>query len=114
MPYTTSTEPDLEPSKGGVWFQRRELNRILNVYGRMVAAGHWRDYAIDGLRDRAVFSVYRRASETPLYTIEKRPSLARRQGEYAVSNAAGLILRRGRDLGQVLRVLEKRRLQVVD
>jgi hypothetical protein len=80
----------------------------------MVAAGEWRDYALDGLKDRAVFSVYRRTSETPLYSIEKRPALARRQGAYAVVNAAGCILKRGRELAHVLKVLDKKRLQIVD
>src|SRR5688572_1111427 len=89
-----------------VTFDRRELDRILNLYGRMVAAGEWRDYAIDFLRDRAVFSVFRRASEVPLYRIEKNPKLARRQGAYAVVSAGGLIMRRGHELDRVLRVLD--------
>lgn len=96
-----------------VTFNRRELDRILNLYGRMVAAGEWRDYAIDFLKDRAVFSVFRRASEMPLYRIEKDPRLARRQGAYSVIAAGGLILRRGHDLDRVLRVLD-RKLAVVN
>ncbi|MCG8440990.1 MAG: DUF2794 domain-containing protein [Caulobacterales bacterium] len=108
-----SGETDISPSQAGVWFHRRELNRILNLYGRMVAAGEWRDYAIDGLRDRAVFSVYRRASEHPLYTIEKHPALARRQGAYAVVATGGQILKRGRDLAQVLRVFDRKLLKLV-
>src|SRR4026209_616287 len=92
---------------GKVTFSRRELDRILGLYGRMVAAGEWRDYAIDFLRDRAVFSVFRRSSEVPLYRIEKNPRLARRQGAYSVIAATGLILKRGHDLGRVLGVLEK-------
>jgi len=91
-----------------VTFDRRELGRILDLYGRMVAQGEWRDYAIDFLRDRAVFSVYRRASEVPIYRIEKDPRLARRQGAYSVISATGLILRRGHDLQRVLMVLEKK------
>ena len=90
-----------------VTFNRRELNRILDLYGRMVAAGEWRDYAIDFLKDRAVFSVFRRASEVPLYRIVKDPSLARKQGMYSVVAQTGLILKRGHDLSAVLRVLVK-------
>jgi hypothetical protein len=89
-----------------VTFERRELDRILNLYGRKVAAGEWRDYAIQFLRDRAVFSVFRRAAETPLYRIVKDTSLARRQGAFAVVAASGHVLRRGHDLDRVLRTLE--------
>src|ERR1700736_2940308 len=93
--------------KNPVTFSRRELDRILGLYGRMVAAGEWRDYAIDFLRDRAVFSVFRRASEVPLYRIEKNPKLARRQGAYTIVSSTGLIVRRGHELDRVLRVLDK-------
>ena len=89
-----------------VTFTRRELDRILNLYGRMVADGEWRDYAIDFMRDRAVFSVFRRSSEVPIYRIEKNPKLARKQGAYSVISATGLILKRGPDLDRVLRVLD--------
>jgi hypothetical protein len=89
-------------------FSRHELSAILAIYGRKVAAGEWRDYAIDIGRDKAVFSVFRRASEWPLYRIEKTPKLARKQGTYAVVAPAGLILKRGHDLLRVLRVLEDR------
>ena len=88
-------------------FDRRELNRILSLYGRKVAAGEWRDYAIDFLKDRAVFSVFRRSSEVPIYRIEKNPKLARRQGAYSVVSATGLIVRRGHELDRVLRVLDR-------
>ena len=91
-----------------VTFDRRELDRILGLYGRMVAAGEWRDYAIDFLKDRAVFSVFRRSSEVPIYRIEKNPPLARRQGAYSVVSATGLIVRRGHELDRVLRALDKR------
>ena len=91
-----------------VTFDRRELDRILNVYGRKVAEGEWRDYAIDFMKDRAVFSVFRRASEVPLYRIEKDPKLARRQGAYSVISATGLIMRRGHELERVLRVFDKK------
>ncbi len=91
-----------------VSFDRRELGQILRVYGRMVAAGEWRDYAIAAMRDLAVFSVFRRTSEHPLYRIEKRPRLRARQGLYAVVGIDGRVLRRGHDLDQVLKVLERR------
>lgn len=90
-----------------VTFDRRELDRILNLYGRKVAAGEWRDYAIDFLRDRAVFSVFRRTSEMPLYRIEKNPKLARKQGVYSVIAPGGMVMRRGHELDRVLRVLDK-------
>ena len=95
------------PMPNRVTFNRLELNRILNLYGRMVADGEWRDYAIDFLKDRAVFSVFRRASEVPIYRIEKNPKLARRQGAYSVISATGLIVRRGHDLDPVLRAIDR-------
>jgi hypothetical protein len=91
-----------------VTFNRLELNRILNLYGRMVADGEWRDYAIDFLRDRAVFSIFRRASEVPIYRIEKDPRLARKQGIYSVISASGLILRRGHELDRVLLAIDRK------
>jgi hypothetical protein len=90
-----------------VWFDRREINAILRVYGRKVAAGEWRDYAIDHRRGEAVFSIFRRTSEFPLYRIVKNPQLARRQGAYAVLSAGGYILKRGHDLNQVLFALDR-------
>src|SRR6266436_2979581 len=90
-----------------VTFDRRELNRIFGLYGRKVAAGEWRDYAIDFLKDRAVFSVFRRACEVPLYRIEKNPRLARRQGTYSVISATGLVVRRGQELDRVLGAIDK-------
>ena len=95
------------PPPNRVTFNRLELNRILNLYGRMVADGEWRDYAIDFLKDRAVFSVFRRACEIPIYRIEKNPRLARRQGAYSVVSATGLIVRRGHELDRVLRAIDK-------
>jgi hypothetical protein len=89
-----------------VTFSRREFKRILDLYGRKVAAGEWRDYAIDFLKDRAVFSVFRRASEVPLYRIEKNPKLSRRQGAYSVISATGHIVRRGHELDRVLRAID--------
>ena len=91
-----------------VTFDRRELMAVLNVYGRMVAAGEWRDYAIDHLADRAVFSVFRRTSEAPLYRIEKTPRNATRQGAYSITDAGGRILKRGHDLGRVLMALARK------
>src|SRR5271155_273164 len=85
-----------------VTFSRRELDRILRLYGRKVADGEWRDYAIDFLKDRAVFSVFRRSSEMPIYRIEKNPKLGRRQGDYSLISATGHILRRGQELDRVL------------
>jgi hypothetical protein len=96
------------PPPNRVTFNRLELNRILNLYGRMVADGEWRDYAIDFLKDRAVFSVFRRATEVPLYRIEKDPRLARKQGMYSVISATGLILRRGHELDRVLLVIDRK------
>ena len=91
-----------------VTFDRRELFEILKIYGRMVASGEWRDYAIDHLADRAVFSVFRRTSEAPLFRIEKVPRLAARQGAYSVVDQGGRILKRGADLARVVAVLEKK------
>ena len=107
-------EPQASPTPASVTtFHRDELREILNLYGRKVAAGEWRDYAIDFARDRAVFSIFRRAAETPLYRIEKDPKLAARQGAFSVSNAAGLILKRGHDLARVLQVLDKDRFKLL-
>lgn len=97
---------DTGPSAQPITFNRRELNEILQVYGRKVADGEWRDYAIDQLREMAVFSIFRRSSEMPVYRIVKQPKLARKQGAYSIVAATGLILKRGPDLGRVLRVLD--------
>jgi Protein of unknown function (DUF2794) len=97
-----------------VCFDRRELGAILSLYGQMVAAGEWRDYGISMLRDVAVFSVFRRTAEVPIYRIEKRPRLRALQGQYAVVSMEGMILRRGHDLAQVLRVLERKLIRPVD
>jgi len=97
-----------------VAFHRTELNLILGLYGRMVAAGEWRDYGMSHLRDMAVFSVFRRTAENPLYRIEKRPKLRMKQGQYAVVGMDGQILKRGNDLRQVLRVLERKLIRAVD
>lgn len=97
-----------------VTFDRRELGVILGLYGRMVAAGEWRDYGISHLREAAVFAVYRRTAERPLYRIEKRPRLRHRQGLFSVIGMDGQILKRGHDLKTVLRVLERKLIRLVD
>jgi len=101
-----SSVPTQLPNR--VTFNRFELNRILNLYGRMVADGEWRDYAIDFLKDRAVFSVFRRAAEVPIYRIEKDPRLSRKQGMYSVVSATGLILRRSHELDRVLLAIDRK------
>ncbi|MBK5934645.1 uncharacterized protein DUF2794 [Rhodovulum imhoffii] len=100
-------------TSGQVAFNRGELGMILSVYGRMVAAGEWRDYGISCLRGVAVFSVFRRSAECPLYRIEKRPALRNRQGMYTVLGMDGQVLRRGSDLKTVLRVLERKLIRAV-
>ena len=90
-----------------VTFHRRELDAILWIYGRMVGEGEWRDYALDHMKDKAVFSVFKRAGELPLYRIEKNPKLAARQGAFSVTNTAGMVLKRGHDLKQVLKVFDR-------
>ncbi len=99
---------------GQVGFERAELTRILDLYGRMVAAGHWRDYAIDLGRDAAVFSAFRRAAERPEFRIEKRPSLRNKQGMWALVGEAGAIVKRGHELGPVLAPVERRLMKLVE
>ena len=99
--------PMLPSPPAQVSFDRFELNALLSLYGRKVAEGEWRDYAMDFLKDRAVFSVFRRSAEYPLFRIEKNPKLARRQGAYSVTTAAGQVLKRGHELPRVLTVLDK-------
>ncbi|WP_316014417.1 DUF2794 domain-containing protein [Roseobacter sp. HKCCA0434] len=101
------------PSTEIVAFHRTELAVILSLYGRMVAAGEWRDYGMSNLREVAIFSIFRRTAEHPLYRIEKRPKLARAQGQYAVIGMDGRILKRGHDLKSVLRVLERKLIRAV-
>jgi hypothetical protein len=96
-----------------VAFDRKELSVILPLYGRMVAAGEWRDYGISCLRDLAVFSIFRRTAESPLYRIEKRPKMRQKQGMYAVIGVDGQVLKRGHDLRVVLRVLERKLIRPV-
>jgi hypothetical protein len=110
---TVHTPPPFDaPSQ--VAFHRTELNVILGLYGRMVAAGEWRDYGLSHLREVTVFSVFRHTAENPLYRIEKRPKLRMKQGQYAVISMDGQILKRGNELRQVLRVLERKLIRAVD
>lgn len=95
-------------------FDRQELTRIMDLYGRMVSAGHWRDYAIDMSKDAAVFSAFRRAAERPEYRIEKRPALRNRQGMWALIGEAGAVLKRGADLGPVLAPVERKLMKLVE
>jgi len=105
---------DISPARvPQISFDRPELNRILGVYGRMVAAGEWRDYALDFLEDAAVFSIFRHAAEMPLFRIEKRPRLRTKQGQYSVIAAGGVILKRGHELAQVLRIFDKKFLKAL-
>ena len=106
--------PDPTPRSPQVFFDRRELDAILRVYGRMVAAGEWRDYAIGGGKDCAVFAIFRRTSEAPVYRVEKRPALAARQGAFAVIGQGDVVLRRGQELAQALKVFDSRKFRVVD
>ena len=99
--------------RGQIGFERIELTRILDLYGRMVAAGHWRDYAIELGREAAIFAAFRRAAERPEIRIEKRPALRNRQGMWAIINEAGLVLKRGHDLAGVLAPVERRLLKLV-
>lgn len=113
MAVQTIQHPNPNKPVEQVAFHRTELSVILSVYGKMVAAGEWRDYGISMLRDVAVFSVFRHAAETPIYRIEKRPKLKRAQGQYSVVGMDGRILKRGHDLKSVLRVLEKKLIRSV-
>ncbi len=102
------------PPPEQIVFHRSELSVIMSLYGRMVAAGEWRDYGLSHLREMAVFSVFRRTAENPLYRIEKRPKLRNRQGQYSVVGMDGQILKRGNDLKTVLRVLERKLIRAVE
>lgn len=101
------------PAPGAIFFDRKELELILRLYGRKVASGDWRDYGIDTFTDAVSFNVFRRTSEAPLYRIEKRPALARKQGAFAVFNQAGLVLKRGRELASVLAALDRTKLDLI-
>lgn len=101
------------PRAPKIWFERREFDLIMSLYGRGQQAGEWRDYAIDDGPDCVSFSMFRRASERPLYQIEKRPALATKQGQWCVLGAAGQVLKRGQDLGNTIDVLERKLLKLV-
>ncbi len=109
---TVTPLPIARPNQIG--FDRKELTRILDLYGRMVAAGHWRDYAIRLDADAAVFSAFRRAAERPEFRIEKRPALRNRQGMWALVNESGVVVKRGQELGPVLAPIERRLMKLVD
>jgi hypothetical protein len=94
-------------------FDRAELTRILDLYGRMVAAGHWKDYAIDLGREMALFSAFRRATERPEFRIEKRPALRHRQGQWTLYGEHGTVIRRGHELGPILAPVERRLMKLV-
>ncbi|MDP3404037.1 MAG: DUF2794 domain-containing protein [Brevundimonas sp.] len=111
---TPSPAGDGTPGSGPVFFERRELDLILRVYGRMVAQAEWRDYAMVGGREAAEFAVFRRSGDAPAYRIEKRPALQTRQGQWSVIGEGGVVLKRGRELAQVLRVFDSRKFQVVE
>ena len=108
-PFPLARRPPLQ-----IGFERPELTRILDLYGRMVAAGHWRDYAIELGRDAAVFAAFRRSAERPEFRIEKRPALRQRQGMWALVNESGAVLKRGHDLAPVLAPVERRLLKLVE
>ena len=111
----TVTPFPLPPGRASqVGFERLELTRILDLYGRMVAAGHWRDYAIELGRDAAIFAAFRRATERPEYRIQKHPALGSRQGMWSLVNEAGAVLKRGHELAPVLAPLERRLMKLVD
>lgn len=111
-----SVTPLLPPGRPPVQttFDRAELMRIMDLYGRMVSAGHWRDYAIDMTRDAAVFCAFRRSAERPEYRIEKRPSLRNRQGMWALVGEAGAVLKRGAELGGVLAPIERKLMRLIE
>jgi hypothetical protein len=108
-----SSQPGKSANASVMW-HRRELDQILRVYGRLVAQGEWKDYAIDGLKDCAIFSIFRRASEMPVYSVIKTPADRNKQGEYKVVALGGQILKRGHDLAQVLKVFDKKKFTVIE
>lgn len=111
---TPFPNPATGPKGSQVGFDRLELQRIMDLYGRMVSAGHWRDYAMDMGQDAAIFSAFRRAAERPEYRIEKRPALRQRQGMWALVGEGGQILKRGQDLQGVLAPVERKLLRIVE
>jgi len=116
VPFPTARLPAVKAiaSAPESWFTRPELDRLFRLYGRMVAAGEWRDYGLSDLSDRTIFSVFRRACETALYRVEKIPRQAKRQGAFQIVSATGVILKRGHSLEQVLDVLERKLFKITD
>ena len=114
MANITSLHQARHQTETRIFFDRRELDAILNVYGRMVAAGEWKDYAIGDDKEQAVFSMYRRASEMPIYRIVKCPKLARKQGAFSIVGASGQILKRGHDLKVLLRYFDRKKFTLID
>ncbi|MAK61264.1 MAG: hypothetical protein CMK09_09825 [Ponticaulis sp.] len=108
------TRPLSEKRAVPVHFERLEMDAIMNVYGRMVAAGEWRDYALNMHKDRAIFSIFKRATEMPIYRIEKQPALARKQGAWSILSAEGVILKRGQDLKTLLTFFDRKKFRVVN
>mgnify|MGYP003633051649 FL=1 len=112
MGEVTSFPHHAQPGQTG--FERQELLRIMDLYGRMVSAGHWRDYAMDFSREAAIFCAFRRAAERPEYRIEKRPALRNRQGMWALIGEAGAVLKRGQELAGVLAPVERKLVRLID
>ena len=112
-PFAPPNRPAQSGATDQISFDRRELAAILAIYGHMVAAGEWRDYGISCLSEAAIFSIFRRTAENPLYRIEKRPKLRNRQGMFALFGAEGQVLKRGHDLAQILRELERKMIRSV-
>lgn len=108
----TSFPQQRQPGQTG--FERQELSRIMDLYGRMVSAGHWRDYSMDFSKDAAIFCAFRRAAERPEYRIEKRPALRNRQGMWALIGEAGAVLKRGQELAGVLAPVERKLVKLID
>lgn len=112
-PAAKPAEAVAAPAPEAVFFSRREFDSILNLYGKMVASGHWKDYAIDSARDQAIFSVYQNVHDRPLYRITKTPKRAAKQGAFAISSAQGNILKRGHDIDMLLKFFNKKLIRLI-
>tara|TARA_B100001179_G_C18553094_1_gene386967 strand:- start:607 stop:945 length:339 start_codon:yes stop_codon:yes gene_type:complete len=108
-----STQMAQQRSNTPVYFERLEMDAIMDVYGRMVAAGEWRDYALNMHKDRAIFSIFKRAAEMPIYRIEKQPALARKQGAWSIISPEGVILKRGNNVQNLLAFFDRRKFRIV-
>ncbi|MAT34019.1 MAG: hypothetical protein CMK06_02560 [Ponticaulis sp.] len=108
-----STQTAQQRSNTPVYFERLEMDAIMDVYGRMVAAGEWRDYALNMHKDRAIFSIFKRAAEMPIYRIEKQPALARKQGAWSIISPEGVILKRGHNVQNLLAFFDRRKFRIV-